>query len=167
MKKVSLKIISGAQTGVDRAALDAALAYGVPCSGWVPKGRLDEDGLIPAHYPVQEMKEGGYKQRTLQNLTEADGTLILYFGFLEGGTEQTVAHCIKQRRPYQLIDGQEISADRAAELAVDFIRLRKLGSLNVAGPRASKRPDAYDYALAVVSALLSKLGFKPKGTGAA
>ncbi|WP_395750982.1 YpsA SLOG family protein [Prosthecobacter sp.] len=162
MKKPRFKIISGAQTGVDRAALDAALAFGVPCGGWVPAGRHDEDGPIPAHYPVKALKEGGYKERTIQNLCDADGTLILYFEELEGGTELTVARCIKLHRPYHLIDGAEISAERAAEMALRFVTTRDLRSLNVAGPRGSKRPEGYAYALEVVSTLLMKLGFQRK-----
>jgi hypothetical protein len=114
----TIKIISGCQTGVDRAALDAALERGVPCGGWCPAGRLDEDGIIPSHYPVKELKAGGFLKRTLQNLMDADGTLILYFGSLEGGTENTVLHCIKNRRPYCLIQASEVAPVRAAELAM-------------------------------------------------
>ena len=162
MEKHQFKIISGAQTGVDRAALDAALAFGVPCGGWVPAGRRDEDGIIPLHYPVQELKEGGYKQRTIQNLCDADGTLIIYFEELEGGTEQTLYRCIKLHRPYHLVNGTEVTAERAAELALRFIRTRNICSLNVAGPRGSKRPEGHGYGFAVVSNLLMKLGFERK-----
>ncbi len=160
MTHPGFKIISGAQTGVDRAALDAALAFGVPCGGWVPAGRRDEDGVIPPDYPVQELKEGGYRQRTIQNLSDADGTLILYFEELEGGTEQTLYRCIKLHRPYVLVDGAEISAERASDLALRFIRSRKISSLNVAGPRSSKRPEGHSYALDVISRLFMKLGFQ-------
>ena len=62
------KIISGAQTGVDRAALDAALRNNVPCGGWCPNGREAEDGAIPERYPVHELAEGGYDERTLKNV---------------------------------------------------------------------------------------------------
>lgn len=156
MNHTPLKIISGAQTGVDRAALDAAMAIGVPCGGWVPAGRLDEDGVIPAHYPVKELEKGGFKQRTIQNLVDADGTLIIYHHNLEDGTEETLFRCIKLHRPYHLIDAAEISPERAAARAVDFVRRRQITSLNVAGPRASKWPEGYGYALAVVRALLGK-----------
>ena len=152
-----LTIISGAQTGVDRAALDAALAHGFPCGGWVPAGRVDEDGLIPDHYPVTPLKKGGFQQRTLQNLCDADGTVIFYFGDLEGGTEQTAFRCMKVGRPYRLIDALEIPVARAVELTLDFIQTRGLSSLNVAGPRASKRPDGYAYAYAVIDGVLARL----------
>src|ERR671915_1058228 len=77
------KIISGGQTGTDRGALDAALAWGFPCGGWCPPGRLAEDGQIPERYPLIELKEGGYSQRTLRNVVESDGTAILYFSQIE------------------------------------------------------------------------------------
>ncbi|WP_395742699.1 putative molybdenum carrier protein [Prosthecobacter sp.] len=162
MSQNEFKIISGAQTGVDRAALDAALMFGVPCGGWVPAGRVDENGIIPAHYPVHELKEGGYKQRTIQNLCDADGTFILYFEELEGGTEETLFRCIKLHRPYQIVNAAEVSAERAAEIALQFVRRRNISSLNVAGPRGSKRPEGYAYGLEVVCSLLARLGFKKK-----
>jgi hypothetical protein len=160
VKTKPLKIISGGQTGVDRAALDAALALGFPCGGWCPEGRIDEEGVIPERYPLKELKNGGYKQRTIRNLTEADGTLILYFSDLEGGTEETARQCIKLGRPYKLIDGDEVSVARAIELSVAFVRSRAIHELNVAGPRASKTPRAYGYAFDVVTGLLLQLEAK-------
>lgn len=151
------KIISGAQTGVDRAALDAAMAQGFPCGEWVPAGRLDENGVIPEHYPVKELKKGGFQMRTRQNLMDADGTLILYFGELEGGTEETAFRCMKLKRPYRLVDAAEVTAERCAALAEAFVRSRNLRSLNVAGPRASKQSEAYAYAYAVVEGLLKRI----------
>lgn len=153
----SLTIISGGQTGVDRGALDAALELDFPCGGWCPSGRIDEEGIIPARYPLRELPQGGYKARTIQNLNDADGTLVLYFGDLEGGTELTVFHCIKTQRPYRLINGWEISPERGAELALDFVQRHRLKSLNVAGPRASRRPEAEAYAYIVVRGLLERL----------
>ncbi len=152
-----LKIISGAQTGVDRAALDVAMQLGFECGGWCPAGRLDEQGVIPARYPVTELEKGGFLKRTVQNLLDADGTMILYFGYLEGGTENTVFHCIKNRRPYCLVQASEVRPQRAAELAHAFVTGRKIAKLNVAGPRASKCPEAYDYTVALMRSLLSRL----------
>jgi predicted Rossmann-fold nucleotide-binding protein len=74
----ALKIISGGQTGVDRAALDVALRHGIECGGWCPAGRLDEFGKIPDHYPVQELQGGGFTERTLQNVKDSDGTVVIY-----------------------------------------------------------------------------------------
>jgi hypothetical protein len=137
------KIISGGQTGIDRGALDAALARGFSCGGWCPSGCLAEDGQIPEHYPVIEIKEGGYSQRTLRNVVESDGTAILYFAQIEGGTEETLLFCIKKRKPYKLIDAEEVSAERAAFLLASFIRHYGIGVLNVAGPRQSQAPQGY------------------------
>ena len=149
-----LKILSGGQTGVDRGALDAALEQGAPCGEWCPEGRLAEDGTIPDRYPVQELKAGGYRQRTLQNIRDGDGTLIIYFGRPSGGTEETLYFCIKKGKPYQLIDAQEVSPARVVALILGFIAEFRIATLNVAGPRASKEPRAHDYAFGVIGAVL-------------
>ena len=147
-----LKIISGGQTGVDRAALDAALAAGVDCGGWCPAGRIAEDGTIPARYPLVEI-EGGYAERTARNVAESDGTLIIRFGDLAAGTRATLDYCVQQGKPHLVIDGSTASADEAAQRATAFIAENKIRTLNVAGPRASEAAGAYDYARRVVSLL--------------
>ncbi len=152
-----VKIISGGQTGVDRAALDLALKHGVDCGGWCPAGRLDEFGRIPDQYPVQELDAGGFSERTLQNVKDSDGTVIIYTGKLGGGTEQTVRFCQKLRRPYQLIDAAKISAEDAAKLIADFVRDHEIDLLNVAGPRQSEWPEGYDYASRALEAFLNAL----------
>jgi hypothetical protein len=152
------KIVSGGQTGVDRGALDAALELGFPCGGWCPAGRKAEDGVIEARYPVVELQGAKYLERTVQNIVDSDGTLVLYFDYLQGGTEQTVAHCIRRRRPYKLVDGAELSARDGARLAAGFVARHDVGMLNVAGPRQSKEPRAHAYAYAVISTLLRSLG---------
>jgi hypothetical protein len=149
-----LFIISGGQTGVDRAALDAALSLQVPCGGRCPKGRIAEDGIIAERYPLVELELGGYKRRTLQNVLDSRGTLILYFSELEGGSEQTFYRCVQHHKPYKLIDGDEVAPARAAELALAFVRERRIRRLNVAGPRASKCPRAYPYAFQAIMGLL-------------
>jgi len=151
------KIISGAQTGVDRGALDAALELGFPCGGACPQDRLAEDGRIPDRYPVIEMDAGKYRARTIQNIVDSDGTLIIYFSSLSGGTEQTVAHCIKKRKPYQLIDAIEITESRAAELMSRFVEVHQIFTLNVAGPRASQQPNGQGYAFNVAAALIRQI----------
>ena len=152
-----MKIISGGQTGVDRAALDAALRHGIKSGGWCPTGRLDEFGRIPDRYPVKELESGGFTERTLQNVKDSDGTVIIYPGKLSGGTEQTLYFCIEQRRPHELIDASNVSTEKAAQLIADFVRETKIDILNVAGPRASEWPEGYDYAFRVLDALLLAL----------
>ncbi len=99
-----LKIVSGGQTGVDRGALDAALESAEQCGGWCPEGRKAEDGVIPESYPVQELKGGGYRKRTRKNVQDSDGTVIIYFGQLIGGTEQTLRYCLDEKKPYLLLN---------------------------------------------------------------
>jgi predicted Rossmann-fold nucleotide-binding protein len=155
-----VKIISGGQTGVDRAALDVALKHGIECGGWCPTGRLDEFGKIPAQYPVQELEAGGFGERTLQNVKDSDGTLIIYPGKLGGGTEQTVRFSIEQRRPHQLVDASKISAEDAAKLIAGFVRNHKIDILNVAGPRQSEWHAGYDYAYRALEIFVNSITSK-------
>ena len=152
-----LKIISGGQTGVDRAALDVALWHGIKCGGWCPDGRLDEFGKIPDHYPVQELEGGGFAERTFQNVKDSDGTVILYSIELRGGTEQTVRFCIELERPHQPIDASRIATEDAAKVIADFIRKNKIDTLNVAGSRESEWPEGYDYAFRALDIFLTAL----------
>ena len=150
----ALKIISGGQTGVDRAALDVALRHGIECGGWCPAGRLDEFGKIPDHYPIQELQGGGFIERTLQNVKDSDGTVVIYPGELRGGTEQSVRFCVDLKRPHKLIDASKISAEGAAKLVGDFVDKNKINILNVAGPRQSEWREGHDYASRALSAFL-------------
>ncbi len=152
------KIVSGGQTGVDRGALDAALACGFPCGGWCPAGRLAEDGPIADRYPLRELPGGGYLDRTIRNLEDSDGTLVLFFGDLEGGTQQTVLHCRKRTRPCKLIDLSRTDVDAVVQEIVEFIAEHGIRVLNVAGPRASKVPTARRLAFDCIARLLSDCG---------
>jgi hypothetical protein len=155
---MQVKIISGGQTGVDRAALDAALKHRIDCGGWCPAGRLDEFGRIPDRYPVKELEEGSFAERTLQNVKDSEGTIVIYFNELRGGTDHTV-QCGKQlQRPHKLINAANISPQEAAKLIVDFVRERKIDILNVAGPRQSEWPEGYDYAFRALEIFLDLIG---------
>jgi Circularly permutated YpsA SLOG family len=158
-----VKIISGGQTGVDRAALDVAPKHGIESGGWCPTGRLDEFGRIPDRYPVRELESGGFAERTLQNIKDSDGTVIIYPGKLSGGTEQTVHFCAEQRRPHELIDSSNVSTEKAAQLIADFVRENKIDDLNVAGPRASEWPEGYDYAFRALDIFLTGCNHRPVG----
>lgn len=137
------KIISGAQTGADRAALDFAIEYEIPCGGWVPAGRKAEDGIIPDRYTVWEMEAGGYQERTEKNVVEADGTLILSHGELNGGSLLTREFAEKHHKPWLHIDFNQILAFDAAIDVNDWISEYDVEILNIAGPRASKDPEIY------------------------
>jgi len=100
MWKKQLRIISGGQTGVDRAALDFALHYGISCGGYCPKGRKAEDGPIPDIYPLKELLSERYSDRTKRNIEVSDGTLIFKTGSgLDRGTNLTLEYCKKQNKP--------------------------------------------------------------------
>jgi hypothetical protein len=150
-----IRIVSGGQTGVDRAALDAALEHGAAAGGWCPLGRKAEDGVIPGRYPLQELPRAGYRQRTKRNVIDSDATLIIYFDTPTGGTEQTLLFCLQQKKPYLLLDGEEIAPQRAALRIIRFVQERQVRILNVAGPRASGDARAYPYAREVVARYLA------------
>ena len=149
-----MKIISGGQTGVDRAALDVALAYGVECGGWCPAGRRDELGKIPDRYPVGELEQGSFAERTIRNVSDSDGTVVFYRSEPRGGSELTVAWCKKLKRPHLLIDATQLSAEEAGKRVAEFVRERQIGTLNVAGPRESEWPEGYDYVYRVLEMFL-------------
>ena len=150
-----MKIISGGQTGVDRAALDVALENGIECGGWCPAGRLDELGRIPDRYPLKELEHGSFAARTLHNVKDSDGTVIIYFETLRGGSSQTVQFCIEEQKPHQIIDAAKMSTEDAAKVVVDLVRKRKIDILNVAGPRQSEWPGGYDFAFRVLDIFLT------------
>ena len=99
-----LKIISGGQTGVDRGALEAALAHAFPCGGWCPADGKAEDGRIPDRYPLRPLPRGGYRARTLKNVQDSDGTVILAPGELSGGTRLTRKLCRQHGKPHLVIE---------------------------------------------------------------
>jgi Circularly permutated YpsA SLOG family len=152
------KIISGGQTGVDRGALDAALAADFPCGGWCPADRSAEDGLIPERYPMSMFTEGGYRLRTLKNVQLSDGTAIFFSQSLSGGTKLARDMCIREKKPFIVLDATQISVERAVKAVVRFIGENELQTMNVAGPRASGWPAGYEFALAVVSGVIEKCG---------
>jgi hypothetical protein len=149
-----MKIISGGQTGVDRAALDAALSLGVVCGGWCPAGRLDENGIIPAHYPLQELPGGGYVERTARNVSETDGTAIFHTGPLQEGTKATADFCTHHGKPCLLIDASRLAPTEGAQQLKEFVQAHRIEVLNVAGPRASQWPQGYDFTLRLLNEFL-------------
>ena len=149
-----MKIVSGGQTGVDRAALDVALKHGIECGGWCPDHRLDEFGRIPEYYPLQEVERGGFNERTSRNVRDSDATVIIYIDHLQGGADRTLWRCIKHRKPHLLIDAAKVSPQEAANSIIDFMRTHTIDILNVAGPRQSEWAEGYDYAVRALNRFL-------------
>jgi hypothetical protein len=146
------KIVSGGQTGVDRAALDVALELGLPCGGWCPKGRRAEDGPLDARYPLSETPWSGYPQRTEWNVRDSDGTLVLTLGEHDRGTALTVELAARYRRPYLVVD---LGAAPDVEAVRTWARDNGVSTLNVAGPRESSAPGVYARAAEFLHRLLA------------
>ena len=146
------KIVSGGQTGVDRAALDAARASGFETGGWCPKGRRAEDGAIPAAYPLDETETSEYEDRTRLNVRDSDATLIITRGPLAGGALLTAEEALKLGRPHR-VAGLDQAPDPQA--VARWIGETGARVLNVAGPRESEAPGITDAAQAFLTAVLA------------
>jgi hypothetical protein len=151
------KIVSGGQTGVDRAALDAALAANLPSGGWCPADRSAEDGPIPERYPLTPLPGIGHRRRTRQNVIDSDGTVILFYESLSGGSRLTRNLCALEKKPYIALDARRVAEPAAAAAAIlGFIAENHIGVLNVAGPRSSGWAEGYEFALQVLSEVIAK-----------
>ena len=128
------RIISGGQTGVDRAALDVALELGILIGGWCPQGRRAEDGRIPRRYPLRETPSSRYGQRTAWNVRDSDATLILTVGPLTRGTAFTHKLTHTYSRPVYVVD---LAETRAVSPVRRWLAKHKVRTLNIAGPRVS------------------------------
>jgi hypothetical protein len=151
----AIRIISGGQTGADRAALDVALKLKIPCGGWCPADRRAEDGIIPDRYPMTSLAGAGYRERTRQNVLDSDGTVVLSFGALAGGSKATAGDCRRLGKPCLIIDAKLATAGEAAVLLAVFLLRHRIHTLNVAGPRASGQPGTYWFVVEVLMHLLA------------
>ncbi len=133
-------IVSGGQTGADRGALDFAIKHGYTHGGWAPRGREAEDGTIPLKYQLTELSEGGYRQRTRSNVMESDGTLIVNLGELDGGSLATQAFAQQMGKPLFVVQLDSGASAETAASVLWWLREHRINTLNVAGPRESKRP---------------------------
>lgn len=152
------KIISGGQTGADRAALDFAIDHGIQHGGWCPKGRKAEDGAIHLRYQLKEMATSDYLKRTKQNVADSDITLILNIGELDGGTLKTRLFAQQANKPCRIVQLDEKDIENQVEQLRDWLRATHGGILNVAGPRESKRPGIYRQSYDFFTHLLEQLG---------
>jgi hypothetical protein len=154
------RIISGGETGVERAALDALIepvrirnplaTYG----GWCPAGRKADDGTIPERYNLRELETGGREEAIERNLVEADGLLLVYFGGLKRFAEGALLRAIKWQKPYKLIEGSEIAPHRGAEIVRTWEWDHNIERLYVTGPSAREYSRGYDYALELINEVI-------------
>jgi hypothetical protein len=151
-------VISGGQTGVDRAALDAALDAGLACGGWCPAGRWAEDGPIPARYPLTETPEADSGQRTRRNVLGADATLIIVNGMFDQGTRLTRQVARELDRAHLVVDLSKMEdGSKAVEIGcarvLAWMTPEKIRILNIAGPRESTAPGIYNRARSFLTSL--------------
>ncbi|HLY56260.1 MAG TPA: putative molybdenum carrier protein [Stellaceae bacterium] len=151
MKAVPAKIVSGGQTGADRAALDWAIARGIAHGGWCPKGRRAEDGPIDPCYALTETPSRRYAERTLWNVRDSDATLIANFGRLDGGSLVTRRFAEALARSCLVVQIEDEDAPTVTRRWLDTIRP---ATLNIAGPRESRRPGIYARTLWLLDALI-------------
>jgi hypothetical protein len=146
--------MSGGQTGVDRAALDWAIAHDVPHGGWCPKGRKAEDGPLDPRYALVETESAGYRQRTHANARDSDGTLIINLGELAGGTLETKRYAEKIGKPVLVVQLDDGIPPHARTEFDRWLEAAQIAVLNIAGPRESMRPGIYARAYRLLDALL-------------
>lgn len=156
---MSLRVVSGGQTGADRAALDAAQEFGIETGGWCPRGRRAENGRIPDGYPLRETPSEAVAQRTEWNVRDSDATLLLVLDAMDRGTAYTEEQARAYGKPLRVVeltapDGRDdrgkVSESSARqpveEKAIEIARWlngREVSVLNVAGPRESNAPGLY------------------------
>ncbi len=162
--KMLRKIISGGQTGADRAGLDFAIETGLEHGGYVPRGRKAEDGRIDDRYNMVELSTTSYPARTRRNIEESDGTVIFSLErLLSGGTKLTWGLAKKLEKP--LLHIYDAPKERISnpdllclevQALTDFLRSNKIEVLNVAGPRESKEPGVYELTLTILRFSLNR-----------
>ena len=146
------KIVSGGQTGADRAGLDVAIRWGFPHAGWCPKGRKAEDGTIGGQYQLVETPSASYLQRTEWNARDSDATVIFTIApTLTGGSKRTAEFAAKHRKPCLHLP-RHLSSYEPALVLQRFIEENSVQVLNVAGTRGSKEPDVWRFAYETLEA---------------
>lgn len=150
------RIISGAQTGVDRGALDAAAYLGLATGGYAPRGWRAEDGAIPEQYRANMIEiPGGYDDRTRENTSEAGATLIIARKLpLTPGSSLTRALCRHHQRTWLLL----LLSEPWGHVLPQWLGTHRIHTLNVAGPRESKEPgiqvEARDALIAALESVI-------------
>jgi len=146
-----LTIVSGGQTGADRAGLDFAIARGLPHGGWCPLGRRAEDGPLHERYQMRETEGDGYRQRTKRNVADSDATLIFNIGELSDGSLATLRFAERAGKPVRVVALDVVDQVAEAESVCKWLAVHGIAVLNIAGPRESKRPGVYQQTLAFLN----------------
>lgn len=152
-----MMIISGGQTGVDRAALDVAMELGIPHGGFVPKGRRAEDGTLPAHYHMTETASADYIERTKANVDWGDATLIFYRERMSGGTLLTWEYAKNRKKPVWIVDLTAAMPGGIVDQIKIWISGQQPTRLNIAGPRESGCPGIYRDSLDLIRRVFAAL----------
>lgn len=151
-----LWIVTGGQTGADRAAMDVALSMGLPLRGWCPKGRASESGRIEEVYPLQETGSDDPAVRTEMNVIDSDATLVLTIGEARDGTPLTEQCAERHGRPMLRFEIGRSPSEADVKTFRDWVGEHSVRVLNVAGPRESHSPGVvYTRAAEWLEALLS------------
>jgi hypothetical protein len=151
-----ITIVSGGQTGADRAALDFAIRTGLPHDGWCPRGRLAEDGPLAAKYLLRETPTERYAERTEWNVRDSDATIVFAMtAELRGGTQLTAKLAESMRKPLLRLAAEEVGPLEASVLLRQFLSSHRVARLNVAGPRSSQEPTIAAYVEAVLRGALT------------
>lgn len=138
-----LMLVTGGQTGIDRAVLDFCLEHRILCGGWCPADRRAEDGPIDPRYPVRPLPGAGYRERTRANVKETDATIILHPGKLSGGTAYSARVARELGKPLLILDFSAIQTVEAADHILDFILQHRPSTVNFSGPRESEWEEGY------------------------
>ena len=156
MFKKPFKIISGGQTGADRAALDVAIELGLDYGGAVPKGRIAEDGPLDAKYKkMTELDTPDYDVRTEKNVTDADATLIFTYGVIGGGSALTIELVKKYKKPFLHINFSIVPEEESMPMIQEWLNRVHPAILNVAGSRESTSKGIYEKVYRVLKSVLN------------
>jgi hypothetical protein len=152
-----ITIVSGGQTGADRAALDFAIGHGLSHAGWCPRRRRAEDGAIPDEYQLRETPSIRYSQRTEWNVRDSDATIVFSIKeLLTGGTRLTFGLALRLGKPVLHLSRDEADSAVAAARLREFVEGHQVRILNVGGPRASQEPEIGTFVIAVFAAALAR-----------
>lgn len=145
-----LTLVTGGQTGIDRAVLDFCLERGISCGGWCPEGRLAEDGPIDRSYPVRPLPGAGYRERTRANVKDSEATIIIAPGTLTGGTAYSAEVAREWEKPLLVIDTSSTTTGQASKRILGFLFNNRPRTVNFSGPRASEWKEGYGQCLAIL-----------------